>query len=73
MHEGAYRTIAIADSMDDNESITASLVAGQTYLLSVYGFDDSTNLYDLSIGPVGFIPPGEGQGDGVIRRRVVGV
>lgn len=64
LREGSYRTIGVSDTLTDNELITTPVVAGETYLLKILGYEDSTNQYDLSIGRLGQPPPSPGSGDG---------
>jgi hypothetical protein len=48
LHDSSGTRIAIAQSTSDDEQLTATVTAGGTYYLMVYGYQSATNAYQLN-------------------------
>ena len=63
LYDDNLNVFELGTSSDDNEQVTADLVAGETYYVAVAGLGD-TNTYDLSIAA-----GGDGGGGGLLPDR----
>jgi predicted Zn-dependent protease len=67
VYDAGQNLVASAASLSDNESLTLSLTANQSYYVKVFSPDGATNSYSLAIAKLG----GGGGGGGLLSTRDV--
>lgn len=57
VYDSSGTLIVSSTSVTDNESVEVSMLAGESYFVRVYGFEEAVNVYDLYIVEVDLLGP----------------